>query len=255
MAEWTINNNVLSITGAEGVLGTGDNNALAIETNGKECLWVDPNGSVGVGTADPVATLDIAGGTLHINEPASDPTAIETPVQGAYIAWNALTGGTGETDFINNPGEGGGGFAFMNTLPSGKSRTTLMVITGAGSVGVGTADPVATLDIAGGTLHINEPASDPTAIETPVQGAYIAWNALNGSTGETDFINNQGGGGGGFAFMNTSGSENSRTIVMFIDGEGNVKITGNLLVAKPDEPGQFGNVGEILWPPTVTGSG
>jgi hypothetical protein len=167
MAEWTINNNVLSITGAEGVLGTGDNNALAIETNGKECLWVDPNGSVGVGTADPVATLDIAGGTLHINEPASDPTAIETPVQGAYIAWNAL----------------------------------------------------------------------------------------NGSTGETDFINNQGGGGGGFAFMNTSGSENSRTIVMFIDGEGNVKITGNLLVAKPDEPGQFGNVGEILWPPTVTGSG
>jgi len=54
--------------------------------------------------------------------------------QGAYLGWNALTGGTGETDFINNQGGGSGGFAFMNAPPSGEPRTTLMVIPSAGNV-------------------------------------------------------------------------------------------------------------------------
>jgi hypothetical protein len=107
---------------------------------------------VGIGTANPVATLDIGGanpgGTLHINEPAN-ATTITTPVQGAYIAWNALTGGTGETDFINNQGPGTGGFAFMNTPAAGTPRTTLMVITGEGNVGIGTPNPTSTLQVNG----------------------------------------------------------------------------------------------------------
>jgi hypothetical protein len=154
-------------------------------------------------------------------------------VQGAYLGWNALTGGTGETDFINNQGLGTGGFAFMNTPRSGSPRTTLMVITGGGEVGIGTATPAATLDVAGGTIHVNEPAN-PTTIPTPVQGAYLAWNALTGSTGETDFINNQGGGSGGFAFMNTPASGSPRTTLMVIAGDGSVTISGGLVVAGVD---------------------
>jgi hypothetical protein len=115
---------------------------------------------VGIGTDNPVATLDIgggtagSGGTLHIQEPAN-PTTITTPVQGAYLAWNALTGGTGETDFINNQGGESGGFAFMNTPASGEPRTTLMFITGTGNVGIGEPSPNAALHLAPGkTLRI-----------------------------------------------------------------------------------------------------
>jgi hypothetical protein len=64
------------------------------------------------------------------------------------LGWNALTGGTGETDFINNQGGGTGGFAFMNTPASGTLRTTLMVIAGGGNVGIGTSSPSARLSVA-----------------------------------------------------------------------------------------------------------
>jgi hypothetical protein len=60
----------------------------------------------------------------------------------------------------------------------------------------------------------------------------MAWTALNGSTGETDFINNQGGGGGGFAFMNTPASGSAETTLVLVAGDGTVTIpTGRLLVA------------------------
>lgn len=72
-----------------------------------------------------------------------------TTMQGAYIGWNALTGGTGETDLINNQGGGSGGFAFMNTPPAGSPRSTLMFLSGAGSLGIGTTSPGAKLEVNG----------------------------------------------------------------------------------------------------------
>ena len=152
MGTWLLAGNALGKS-PTGFLGTTDNNALVIKTGSPtvERLRVDTSGNVGIGTKTPAATLDIAAGTLHVNEPAS-PTTITTAVQGAYLAWNALTGSTGETDFINNQGLGSGGFAFMNTPPSGSPRTTLMVITGGGNVGIGTTAP-------NSQLHVNVAAS------------------------------------------------------------------------------------------------
>lgn len=40
--------------------------------------------------------------------------SVGTNGQGAYMAWNR-SGGTGETDFVNNRGGGGGGWLFVNT--------------------------------------------------------------------------------------------------------------------------------------------
>jgi hypothetical protein len=108
-------------------------------------LFIDYNsGNVGIGTASPATQLDIANGVLHVAGQV-DPKATQ---QGAYLGWNILTG-TGETDFINNKGQGPGGFAFMNTPSSGTPRTTLMFISGAGNVGIGTTTPAAKLDVAG----------------------------------------------------------------------------------------------------------
>jgi hypothetical protein len=180
--------------------------------------------NVGVGTGAPAATLDVGGGLLRVGG-TTTPT---TTTQGAYLGWNALTGATGETDFINNEGLGSGGFAFMNTPRSGSPKQALMIITGSGDVGIGTASPAATLDVGGGLLHVGG-TTTPT---TTTQGAYLGWNALTGGTGETDFINNQGEGTGGFAFMNTGPSESSRTTLMIVSGNGNVTIpAGHLLIA------------------------
>jgi hypothetical protein len=106
------------------------------------------NGNIGIGTTSPVAPLDI-NGFLHVSG-NTNPT---TTAQGGYLSWNALTGGAGETDFINNPGGGSGGFAFMNTPPSGSPRTNLMFLTGAGSLGIGTISPRTNLDVSGGAVN------------------------------------------------------------------------------------------------------
>jgi len=102
------------------------------------------NGNVGIGTTSPISLLDVIG-IIH----ASGNVNPVTSAQGAYLGWNALTGGTGETDFINNQGGGSGGFAFMNVPSSGSPRTTLMYVNGGGNVGIGTTNPQYTLDING----------------------------------------------------------------------------------------------------------
>ena len=61
MGSWTIAGNLLSIKGAQGLLGTQDNNALAIETNNTTRLFVDTNGNVGVGTNTPGQKLSVSG--------------------------------------------------------------------------------------------------------------------------------------------------------------------------------------------------
>lgn len=82
-------------------------------------------------------------------------TSPNIPTQGAYLSWNALSGGLGETDFINQRGGGGGGFAFFD-LPTGQYTAPLppplVQITGSGEVGIGTSNPQAALDVRGATV-------------------------------------------------------------------------------------------------------
>jgi hypothetical protein len=78
MGSWTIGGNVLSITGTLGVLGTQDNNALAIETNKVERLRLDTSGNVGIGTSSPQKPLDVAAsGGLRISQTAQASSANE----------------------------------------------------------------------------------------------------------------------------------------------------------------------------------
>ena len=113
-------------------------------------LFLQVGGNVGIGTGSPCVTFDVASGSLHVG---GNTSPVANTQQGAYLAWNALTGGTGETDFINNRGlapVGGGGFAFFNIAPNATNlKPPLMVITGSGTVGIGTAMPTATLDVQG----------------------------------------------------------------------------------------------------------
>jgi hypothetical protein len=49
------------------------------------------------------------------------PSQLNLSNQGTYISWNALTGGYGETDLINNRGQGPGGFGFFNAAVPGNA--------------------------------------------------------------------------------------------------------------------------------------
>jgi hypothetical protein len=146
-------------------------------------VWT-PDGKVGVGTQSPGATLDVGNGLLHV----AGTTTPAVPAQGAYLGWNALTGGTGETDFINNQGLGTGGFAFMNTPPSGSPISTLVVITGSGKVGIATSTPTYTLEVngtlgVGNTLTVNGSRTYLIGQD----GANLHW-IMGGGTTET--VNN-----------------------------------------------------------------
>jgi len=111
------------------------------------------SGNVGIGMPNPGVPLDV-NGYSHVTGNIN-PTTVE---QGAYLNWNALTGGWGETDFINNPGGGYGGFAFMTVPASGSPRSTLMFINGAnGNVGIGTTTPAA-------TFQVSSPTSTPASM-------------------------------------------------------------------------------------------
>ena len=117
---------------------------LVTQDNAK-FFWDDTNHYLGIGTGIPKTALDLgASGLLHVG-------GLTSPVvgdQGAYIGWNALNGSTGETDFINNQGGGPGGFAFMNAPNGGTPLTTILRITGTGSVGLMSTAPSARLSIA-----------------------------------------------------------------------------------------------------------
>ncbi len=137
------------------------------------------NGNVGIGTADARVKLSV-GGVIH----ASGDIDPNTTRQGAYLGWNALTGGTGETDFINNQGEGSGGFAFFNTPVGGSPRSLLAIISGSGNVGIGTADPKARLEVNG---DIISGGSNSWIYHTPDDGRLSLHIAPRGAGSDWDW--------------------------------------------------------------------
>lgn len=181
-------------------------------------LFLQTGGNVGIGTGAPVASLDIASGPLHVG--GSTTPAVTSP--GAYLGWN-VSGGTGETDFINNQGSGSGGFAFVNTPSAGTPLTTLMTIAGNGNVGIGTTSPQQNLSIYGG-LNID-------------QGNQNTGSALNpglsfgSSSGEG--IASQRTGGNEYGLNFYTGSQLRMSIASNANG-GGVSITGSLNVDQAD---------------------
>jgi hypothetical protein len=133
-------------------------------------------GSVGIDTSAPIATIDV-NGSAHFSGNCSSNLSS----QGAYISWNRLSCGIGESDFINNPGGGSGGFAFILGNAQGAVVKTAMFINGSGGVGIGTTNPTNLLDVVG-TIS----ASDLT-----LSGSF--W-ATNGNVSAQSFSYSSGGG-------------------------------------------------------------
>ena len=144
MGSWTIAGNLLSIKGAQGLLGTQDNNALAIETNNTTRLFVDTNGNIGVGTNTPGQKLSVSGQESAVNGLGA-AIGISNVAPGGRN-WYLRAGATGTA----TPAGG---------LSIADDAAYRLVVDSSGNVGIGTISPQKPLDVAAsGGIRISQTA-------------------------------------------------------------------------------------------------
>ena len=164
--------------------------------NGTNPLWTLSN--VGIGTSRNDASLSVYG-ISNLFPHAANGGDIRS------LSVNYLTK---DATFISND--------YPVVLTTGGGDQPLIL--DAARIGIGTTTPGAKLDVKGAVHFVGAYNLTLAAGE----GTYINWNQTGGK-GETDFINQQGGGTGGFAFYNTNNTAPG-SILMFLNGDGNLGI-------------------------------
>jgi hypothetical protein len=191
-------------SGSEFFIGTtsGGNNAK---------LWIETDGSTGIGTITPKGILDIsATGTISAvvlprdttaNRPAgnvtngmmrynSDDAKFEFYQNGAWVNYAATTGATG--GFV----QGGNAFGQVATLGTTDvaninivtNGTARMTITSGGDVGLRTTTPKFDLDVAGGNLGLsNTTGTNSIEVGYGLIGNQNAFIDLHGDATYTDY--------------------------------------------------------------------
>jgi len=157
------------------------NASYLVNTNSTAVVNVN-NGSVGIGTATPAATLEV-NGTAQVDSYLS-AAAITVygaysshGAQGAYLEWNK-NNGDGGTWLVNQKGGGTGGFHF-DEVNNANGLTERLTISGAsGNVGINTTTPGSTLTVNGtasvsGNLAVSGTISGNGSIPL---GGIILWS-------------------------------------------------------------------------------
>ena len=135
-------------------LGTTDNQALVVKTNGMEAVRIDTSGNVGIGTPNPVAALHVEnsdGTTMRIS--GTDPDA------NVFLQLLEFDNKNGIELQYEGTGPGGGALHFNNF-----GISNIMTMRRTGHVGIGTPNPVAALHVEnsdGTTMRIS--GTDPDA--------------------------------------------------------------------------------------------
>jgi hypothetical protein len=122
-------------------------------------------------------TLDVRGTThFMIDYNGNFPSyGSEMGKGGLAIGWNG--GGKGETNLVNFPGDGSGGFSFVFAKKDGSINSAPMVIDGAGKVGIGTGASAlnALLDV-NGKIRANSGQIGSATIDRDGILTSPAWN-------------------------------------------------------------------------------
>ena len=154
-------------------------------------LYINPSGSVGIGTTNPGAKLDVRDGALFVG----DYTGTATPTDGIWMERPA-----GNSNQIQMYTTGASIFGISSTgtsasigWSSGQPRTVNFVNTGAGTirVGIGTDSPVATLDV-NGDIRIGDGVvlseSTDRANLLHIKSETSGWGGLQVSNSSNEFI-------------------------------------------------------------------
>jgi hypothetical protein len=194
---------------ARRILLTAENFRPAIQGQSLSSSWgaadllINPDGgNVGIGTTSTGGyRFAVVGSTA-----SSVPIYLNTDATNSYVySPNSM--------YIGSTG------AYQLAMVTNNAER--MRIDSSGNVGIGTSSPSFILDVNGTAAFGNSlvAQSNPTIDR---QGAWIGWNASTGD-GETDFINQNGGGGGGFTWSQSTTS-NVRTQFMKLDYAGRLGI-------------------------------
>jgi hypothetical protein len=151
----------------------GDSGAYSFRDDGTTRMFIDSNGNVGIGTASPLAKLDILGNTDTFAG-MSKIYLTDVNTNSASRNWSIGNGGSayGNLTFSVSAAKDGN--------PSNGTEINAMVITNAGNVGIGTTNPAT-------NLHVVKNSSSPIRMERTGGSAGFVDLALFGAGGSNYF--------------------------------------------------------------------
>jgi microcystin-dependent protein len=219
------------------------NNPIVFGTNNTQRLIITATGNVGIGTTTAISKLDVNGQLTLASDNGWATGGLRFRSTNATVDGGIAQGTNGGLYYRAGSLDGSGGHNFYN----GGGTTSLMTITNAGNVGVGTATPLANLSV-NNDLFIGANSANWNA--TTGKGLYMRYST-NGGTQDASYIQsidrttvkyyNMGIEGSNICIGNNT--LQTTTPNLYVQYGGNVGIGTNLPAQKLDVFGaaQFGN--------------